>query len=353
MPRPDAAATPFVADARLLRRELAGRRILVSGAAGSIGSAVCARLASLQPDRIVALDLAEAGLQRLVDRLPPERLRIALGNVRDGARLEALFREHRPDVVLHAAAHKHVPLLESAPCEAIKNNVGGTRTLRTAAVRHAVDRFVLISSDKAVRPAGVMGATKRISEWLALSASADPQVFRVARFGNVLESSGSVSRMFREQLAVGARLRVTDPRATRYFMTADEAADLVLAAACEATCGTGRLFTLDFPPATPVIELARRMLREAGRGEDEIDVCGLRPGEKLHEQLFDDGESALIRSDSRLRRVRHPTPPEDTESFAEQLLAAAEHELADEVRAALATRFPTLGRSATRELDAV
>lgn len=293
------------ADPALLGPGVAGRCICVTGAGGSIGSELCRQILKLAPSRLVLLERSEPSLyaihQELSAQLPAAiPLVPVLGSAADGALVERLLRGERVEVVFHAAAYKHVPLVEANPLAGLANNVGSTRVVCAAAARAGVGQVLLISTDKAVRPTNVMGASKRLAE-LVVQASAQqcPTTrFAMVRFGNVLGSSGSVVPLFRRQIAAGGPITLTHPEIIRYFMTIPEAAQLVLQAA--ALAEGGDLFLLDMGEPVRIAELARRMVRLSGlslrdgrnpQGDIEILVTGLRPGEKLYEELLIDGES--------------------------------------------------------------
>ena len=293
---------------------LRGRRVLVTGAGGSIGSELARQAARFAPASLVLMDHAENGLYFIERELAASRdirVHAIVGDLCDAVGVEALFAAHHPEVVLHAAAHKHVPLLEVAPREAVLNNVAGTRLLVDAAGRHGVAHFVLLSTDKAVRPTSVMGASKRVCERLVQAASRRGQgIYCAVRFGNVLGSEGSVVPLFQRQLERGGPVTVTHPDATRYFMTIPEAVRLVLQAA--AMGRGGEVFLLDMGEPVKVVDVARQMIRLAGlrEGEDvEISYIGLRPGEKLHEELHTRDEQ--VRITRRERIMTWDLPAED------------------------------------------
>jgi FlaA1/EpsC-like NDP-sugar epimerase len=293
---------------------LRGRRVLVTGAGGSIGSELARQAARFAPASLVLMDHAENGLYFIERELAASRdirVHAIVGDLCDAVGVEALFAAHHPEVVLHAAAHKHVPLLEAAPREAVLNNVAGTRLLVDAAGRHGVAHFVLLSTDKAVRPTSVMGASKRVCERLVQAASRRGQgIYCAVRFGNVLGSEGSVVPLFQRQLERGGPVTVTHPDATRYFMTIPEAVRLVLQAA--AMGRGGEVFLLDMGEPVKVVDVARQMIRLAGlrEGEDvEISYIGLRPGEKLHEELHTRDEQ--VRITRRERIMTWDLPAED------------------------------------------
>lgn len=269
---------------------IAGKVILVTGAGGSIGSEICRQVASFQPERLLLLDHDETHLFEAAASLPRSAVQV-LADIRDRARVNAVFGAHRPDVVFHAAAHKHVPLLEAHPDEAIRTNVTGTDAVVQAAVAAGASRFVFISTDKAVEPSSVMGASKRLGEQLVLAANRPGHAFCAVRFGNVLGSRGSVVPTFLEQIRRGGPVTVTDGRMTRYFMSIPESVQLVLQAA--ALSAGGEVFMLDMGKAVNIKELAERLIRLSGKrpGVDiEIQVTGIRPGEKIHESLHSSAE---------------------------------------------------------------
>jgi FlaA1/EpsC-like NDP-sugar epimerase len=309
----------------LLAHDLAGQVVLVSGAGGSIGSELTRQIVEQRPCQLLLLDHNEFGLYSIHQELlalcaglgSSVELVPLLASVANPARLQAVFDSYRPATVYHAAAYKHVPLVEDNPGEGVRNNVFGTLHMAQAAVAAGVRRFVLISTDKAVRPTNVMGATKRMAELvLQAFAQAHPQtLFSMVRFGNVLGSSGSVVPLFRKQLASGGPLTVTDPEVTRFFMTIPEAAQLVLQAG--AMGQGGDVFVLDMGQPIKIIDLARRMLHLAGLserttlhpdGDIEIAITGLRPGEKLYEELLI-GDNPEPTGHPRIMKAREPFLP--------------------------------------------
>ena len=285
---------------------LRGQRVLVTGAGGSIGSELARQVASFGPVELVLLDHAENGLyyvhNELATQHPDLVLQAVVADIKDRAGLERVFERFRPSVVFHAAAHKHVPLLEANPREAVLNNIVGTRELVQCADRHGVRKFVLISTDKAVNPTSVMGASKRVCEMLLQSRSQGSLTrFVAVRFGNVLGSDGSVIPLFQRQLQRGGPLTVTHPEARRYFMTIPESVRLVLQAG--AMGKGGEVFLLDMGEQVRIVDLARQLIRMAGmtEGEDvEIVYTGLRPGEKLFEELHSDSERTRITRHERI-----------------------------------------------------
>jgi FlaA1/EpsC-like NDP-sugar epimerase len=309
-----------------------GKVVLVTGAGGSIGSELCRQLARMAPARLVLLEHAETNLfnieRELVERGITNIVPV-IGDVKDAGKLDRLFLAYRPEVVFHAAAYKHVPLMQANPLEAIRNNALATRTLSRTAARHGVGRFVLISTDKAVNAQTVMGATKALCEWIveAISQEQSTMVAVAVRFGNVLASSGSVVPIFRRQIAAGGPVTVTHERMTRFFMTIPEAAQLVVQAGGGAQ--GGEIFVLDMGEPVRILDLARDMIRLSGLEPDrdiEIEVVGIRPGEKLDEDLFEDWETVEGTVHAKVRRATRPTI--DAE-WLEQRLDALEQHSAD------------------------
>jgi FlaA1/EpsC-like NDP-sugar epimerase len=288
---------PVALDTELLHRHITGRTVMVTGAAGSIGSELCRQIARLSPGRLVLFEIAESPLfyfeMEMREKFPDLGLVPVIGDVRDRGRVEEIVRAHRPAVIFHAAAYKHVPMMEIHPVEAVKTNVLGTRILADAAAKFGVERFVLVSTDKAVRPTNVMGATKRLAELVIHNAAnrVGSTVFIAVRFGNVLGSVGSVIPIFRRQLKTTGKLTVTHKEASRYFMLIPEAAGLILQAGAMGM--GGEVFVLDMGEPVKIIDLAKNLIRLSGKelGVDaEIVFTGLRPGEKLHEELIVEGE---------------------------------------------------------------
>jgi FlaA1/EpsC-like NDP-sugar epimerase len=273
---------------------LRGRRVLVSGAGGSIGAEIARQVAALEPESLVLLDHDETHLHDLITDLHGHgEVQIALADIRQQGRVLSVFDRHRPEVVFHAAAHKHVDVLELHPEEALATNILGTANVTDAAIATGVRRFVLISTDKAVRPQSVMGASKWFGEQIVRSVDGGC-VFCAVRFGNVLGSRGSAIPTFLRQIALGGPVTVTHPDMARYFMSIREAVLLVLQAA--ALSRGGEVFTLDMGDPVNILELARRLIRLSGRvpGRDiPIEFIGVRPGEKLVEDLVDPGEESV------------------------------------------------------------
>ncbi|MDO4935193.1 MAG: nucleoside-diphosphate sugar epimerase/dehydratase [Phascolarctobacterium sp.] len=279
-------------DMQEIFNNISGKVILVTGGGGSIGSELCRQIATHSPKQLIIFDIYENNAfeieQELRRKLPNLNLVVLIGSVRDEGRLEAIFAQYKPEIVYHAAAHKHVPLMEYSPCEAIKNNVLGTYQTAMAAVHYGTKRFVLISTDKAVNPTNVMGASKRICELIIQTLAKNPQTpteFVAVRFGNVLGSNGSVVPFFKKQIAEGGPVTVTHPDIVRYFMTIPEAVSLVLQAGCYAQ--GGEIFVLDMGEPVKIDTLARNLIKLMGLKPDEdikIVYTGLRPGEKLYEE---------------------------------------------------------------------
>lgn len=344
---------PVQLDHELIGRFLTGRVVLVSGAGGSIGSELARQVARVGPKELLLVERAEGPLfeidRELKAAYPNVVITPLVADVGDDTRVDAVFARHRPEVVIHAAAHKHVPMMELNPGEAIKNNVVGTRTFARTAGRHGASCFVLISTDKAVRPTSVMGASKRVAELVIqdLDRQFEDTRFVAVRFGNVLGSAGSVIPIFREQILKGGPVTVTHPDMVRFFMTIPEASQLVLQAG--AMGAGGEIFVLDMGEPVKIVDLAKDMIRLSGLRpfEDvEITFTGVRPGEKLFEELEAHGEE--------MQKTRHPKiligqlQPADSdvlEAAVRRLLAAADKGDADELRAALGALLPeaTLG----------
>ena len=350
-----------------------GKTILVTGGGGSIGSELCRQIAAHQPERLIIFDIYEnnayAIQQELREKYPEMELTVLIGSVRDSRRLEYVFKKYHPDIVYHAAAHKHVPLMEDSPCEAIKNNVVGTYKTAYVAMINNCKRFVLISTDKAVNPTNIMGASKRLCEMVIQAfdrcvkngdmssistlhihpraAAAEPDgklrtEFVAVRFGNVLGSNGSVVPLFKQQIERGGPLTVTHPDIVRYFMTIPEAVSLVLLAGAYAH--GGEIFVLDMGSPVKIDTLARNLIKLSGLVPDvdiKIEYTGLRPGEKLYEEKLM-AEEGLKRTPNKLIHIGNPIPF-DTAEFRAQLeeLMTAAYDNDDDIRTIVEKMVPT------------
>lgn len=268
-----------------------GKTVLITGGGGSIGSELARQIAKIGPAKLILLDIYENGVydvqQELLLRYPEINLHAEIANICDQDEIDFILKEHMPDIVLHAAAHKHVPLMERNVTEAVRNNVFGTLNMVEACERNGVKRFIMISTDKAVNPTNVMGATKRVCEMIVLSRKGDTTSLSATRFGNVLGSNGSVIPLFRRQIANGGPVTVTDKRITRYFMTIPEASQLVMTSGAMAK--NGELYVLDMGEPVKILDLAEEMIRLSGLEpykDIQIIKTGLRPGEKLYEELL-------------------------------------------------------------------
>lgn len=319
---------PVQVDLSAIARYVCGKTVLVTGGGGSIGSELCRQLAALEPARLIILDIYENNAyeiqQELLQNYPELSLTVLVASVRDEGRMDQILREYRPELIFHAAAHKHVPLMEASPAEAIKNNVFGTYMLARLAVRYRVERFVLISSDKAVNPTNIMGSSKRICEMIIQYFAGSATRFAAVRFGNVLGSNGSVIPLFEKQIAAGGPVTVTHPDVIRYFMTIPEAVSLVLQAGAFAE-GKGEIFVLDMGEPIRIDHLARNLIRLHGMvpGQD-IEICyiGLRPGEKLYEELLMAEEGMKKTANDRIF-IGAPIP-QNEERFEDDLLLLME-----------------------------
>lgn len=321
---------PITLDDAQVRERFAGKRVLVTGAAGSIGAELTRQLAAIGAAELVLVDIAESALydleMDLVAKGHGKRLRPVIADVRDMARLREVFAIHRPEVVFHAAAYKHVPLMESQPREAVRTNVLGTRNLALLAVEHGTGTCVLVSTDKAVNPTSVMGASKRVAELLVQTLVGRGTTFITTRFGNVLGSNGSVIPLFRRQIAAGGPVTVTHPDITRFFMTIPEACRLVLEAA---TMGRGgEIYVFDMGEPVRIADLADRMIRLSGKepGRDiAIAYTGLRPGEKLFEELLATQENTLPTHHPRILIGKVRPADADTRGAVDALIDTAAH----------------------------
>lgn len=280
-----------------ITEELSGKVILVTGAAGSIGSELIRQLIKFSPEKLILLDQAESGLYDLEQELieHSHNMEIVVGDIANLSRIERVFSWYKPQIVFHAAAYKHVPLMESNPCEAVETNVQGTKNLVDLSAKYEIEKFVMVSTDKAVNPTNVMGASKRIAEIIAQHKNENSNTaFITTRFGNVLGSNGSVIPLFKRQIEKGGPLTVTHPEVTRFFMTIPEACQLVIEAGIMGK--GGEIFVFDMGESVKIMDLATRMIKLSGfipEEEIKIKITGLRPGEKLFEEVLSDKESTM------------------------------------------------------------
>ncbi len=311
---------PISLDINRIIDYVAGRTVLVTGGGGTIGSELCRQIAEHDPKRLVIFDIYENNaydIQNELRRKYPELDLVTLiGSVRDSKRLESVFKTYRPDIVYHAAAHKHVPLMEDSPNEAIKNNVFGTLKTAQCADKYGVKKFVLISTDKAVNPTNIMGASKRMCEMIIQSYNKRSETeFVAVRFGNVLGSNGSVIPLFKKQIEAGDPVTVTDPDIIRYFMTIPEAVTLVLQAGASAK--GGEIFVLDMGKPVKILTLAENLIRLSGftpHKDIKIEFIGLRPGEKLYEEMLM-AEEGLKETENKLIHIGQPIEFDENEFF--------------------------------------
>ena len=340
-----------------IRGYLTGKVVLVTGGGGSIGSELCRQIAQFEPSHLVVLDIYENNAYELERELLSKyggglKLTVLIGSVRDTARLDQVMDQVKPQVLFHAAAHKHVPLMEDSPAEAVKNNIFGTLNVARAADRHGVSRMVILATDKAVNPTNVMGATKRVTELIIQYMARNSKTkYMAVRFGNVLGSNGSVIPLFKNQIARGGPVTVTHPEIRRFFMTIPEAAQLVLQAG--AIGESGSIFVLDMGTPVKIVDLARNLIRLAGFEPDvdvKIDFCGLRPGEKLYEELTMTEEAESLHTTCHDKIMVLDPVAMDDEVFlkyleALRLEAAKEH---GDVRTPLKALVPSFTQSEER-----
>ena len=312
-----------------VRKELEGKVVMVTGAAGSIGSEICRQVLHYNPARLVMVDQAESPIYDLQFELCRKEPFASMGvpvdfvvaNVKDKARMEELFAAYHPQLVYHAAAYKHVPLMEQFPYEAVLVNVFGTKTVADLAVKYKAEKFVMISTDKAVNPTNVMGATKRMAEIYTQSRHVDGTKFITTRFGNVLGSNGSVIPLFKKQLAQGGPLTVTDENIIRYFMTIPEACSLVLKAS--AMGEDGNIFVFDMGKPVRIYDLAQKMIKLSGMTDVQIEITGLRPGEKLYEELLATKENTIPTNIPQIMRAKvREYDSETVDKQLEELMSA-------------------------------
>ena len=342
---------PIVLNNRLIGDELTGKVILVTGGGGSIGSELCRQILCFKPAHLIILDIYENTTyevqNELEEKYPEQKITVLIGSVRDKARLDEIMEEYKPWIVFHAAAHKHVPLMEYSPAEAIKNNVFGTYNTARSAAEHGVHRFVMISTDKAVNPTNVMGASKRMCEMVVqtMEKCSDTE-FVAVRFGNVLGSHGSVIPRFRKQIEQGGPVTVTHPEITRFFMTIPEAAQLVLQAASYAR--GGEIFVLNMGKPVKICDLARKMISLSGLRPDvdiKIVFTGLRPGEKLYEELLMDEEGLTKTAHSKIFIGKPIDITEDELKEKLERLESVLHADTETVKDTMAEVVPTYKRN--------
>ncbi|MUM77509.1 NAD-dependent epimerase/dehydratase family protein [Pseudodesulfovibrio sp. F-1] len=342
--------SPVSLDTAGIRQYLCDQTVLITGCGGSIGSELCRQIVRYRPGRLVLVDASEYNLyeieMELRHALGFDRCTTILGSVADAPLMERTFREHRPSAVFHAAAYKHVPMLERNPWQAVRNNIEGSRTVMQAAVRAGVERFVVVSTDKAVRPTNVMGASKRVTELLMQALSGGPTRFMAVRFGNVVGSSGSVVPLFRRQIASGGPVTVTHPDVTRYFMSISEATQLILQAGSMGEAGTGgEVFVLDMGVPVRIADMARDLIRLSGKEPDvdvEIVFTGLREGEKLFEELITEGEGIVRTEHDKILVVgsADTVRAKDLDSELDALCRAAEAHDGEAIRTILKRLVP-------------
>jgi FlaA1/EpsC-like NDP-sugar epimerase len=329
---------------------IAGKRVLVTGAGGSIGSELCRQLYAFGPASLVMLDHDESNLHRLHLDLWGEASMdadtVMVADIRDRERIHQIFREFRPQIVFHAAALKHLPVLERHPCEGVKSNVLGTENLVEASIAYEAERFVLISTDKAANPTSVLGATKRLAELVLQSHAGSSTVLSAVRFGNVLGSRGSLLHVIREQLASGSQVTVTDPDVTRFFMTIEEAVGLVLETSRMAE--TTATYVLDMGEPVRIVELVQNFARLLNVPTIDFRFTGLRPGEKLNEELFGDGEERVPTTHSRITMALPPMRAHGFRGRLQELYDAAAHNRPDEVFEHLSDLVPEYSHSTRR-----
>lgn len=302
---------PISVDFELISRKMSGRRIMVTGAAGSIGSELARLIAGCGPGELVLVDQAETPLHdvrmTMAANFPHIRCRTIVTDICHRHRMEEIFKSYRPEIIFHAAAYKHVPMMEDNPVESVLNNVVGTKVIADLSVAYGVKKFVMVSTDKAINPTNIMGCSKRICEIYCQSLGNRSQndekcEFITTRFGNVLGSNGSVIPIFREQIRQGGPVRVTHPDIVRYFMLIPEACMLVLQAA--AIGNGGEIYVFDMGQPVKIVDLAKRMITLSGTSDIEIKYTGLRPGEKLYEEVMDEREIDMPTSHPKIKKAR-------------------------------------------------
>lgn len=343
----------------LVEKNIRNKTVLVTGGGGSIGSELCRQIIQFKPKLLIILDIYENTTyelqNELEERYPNQEIEVLIASVRDKKRLDEIFDHYRPDMVFHAAAHKHVPLMEFSPSEAIKNNVFGTLNVAKCADEFGVQRFVMISTDKAVNPTNVMGATKRMCEMIIQTMNTVSQTeFVAVRFGNVLGSNGSVIPRFKKQIAAGGPVTVTHPEITRFFMTIPEAARLVIQASVNAK--GGEIFVLDMGEPVKIYDLAQKMIRLSGYKPDKdikIEFTGLRPGEKLYEELLMNEEGLTTTHHSKIFIGKPIEITSDELQHKLEILSDALTKDNEEIKKAIKEAVPTFIPKSTNEANDV
>lgn len=327
--------------------------VLVTGAGGSIGSELCRQIVRFKPGLLVMVDAGEENLysmeMELLHQIDFSSYRAVLGQVQDRVLMDAVFQQYQPAVVFHAAAYKHVPMLELNPWQAVTNNILGSQVVMELSVEYDVQRFVLVSTDKAVRPTNVMGASKRVAEKIMLGLTGGKTIFMAVRFGNVLGSSGSVIPLFRSQIERGGPVTVTDPEVTRYFMTIPEAAQLIVQAGAQGQ--GGEVFLLKMGQPIRIADLARDLILLSGRDPADIGIkfIGLRPGEKLYEELITEGEDVLETGHDLIMVLRSSEGAVQANFFKDikTLIGLAERFQAEDIRCQLSNIVPEYAPNAS------
>ena len=316
---------PIYLNPEKINKELTNKIILVTGAAGSIGSGIVRQLSFYKPSKIILLDQAESDLynleQEIIQTTSDFNFELVIGDISNQTRMERLFDFYKPQIVFHAAAYKHVPLMEENPSEAVYTNILGTKNLVDLSLKYNIEKFVLISTDKAVNPTNVMGASKRIAEIYAQNSSSEKTKFITTRFGNVLGSNGSVIPLFKKQIEQGGPITITDKRVTRFFMTIPEACQLVLEAGSMGN--GGEIFVFDMGEPIKIIDLAKKMIKLSGLEEDkdiEIKITGLRPGEKLYEELLSKEENTIPTHHPKILKAKVRNESENSKKDIETLI---------------------------------
>lgn len=330
-------------DTKAIAEYLDGKNVLVSGASGSIGSELCTQILKFHPKTLVALDQDETGLFWLRRRIEDTRLVPLVGNIRDTNKIDHIFQEFNPEVVFHAAAYKHVPVMEEHPDEAVKNNVFGTLAMGEASIKYGVKKFILVSTDKAVNPTSVMGATKRLAEKVIVEMNKkNGTQFAAVRFGNVLGSRGSVIPIFREQIMKGGPVEVTHPEVKRYFMVTSEAVLLILQAG--AIAEGGEVFVLDMGEPVKIVDLAREMIKLSGFEPDKdipMTFTGLRRGEKLYEDLLTAEEGIDSTQHKKISKARLNLRNGELSENLEKLKGLCEDRKSEEIISLMRSMIPT------------